>query len=194
MTAQIPDQFRYEGEEYSLVGVDGTELYSAQDFGLEPKTASTACWRGHVMKYDCIDGELVLDGMDIRTDDAQPVNGVEAKKTSSIIDGVDHGYRMFSHTYENLRLKTKFTGSLMLGTDFIQSMYVHMGFQRAMCYRKVLEIDVQDGTITSVKDLSDMMEERRLNDRDKDARPPSHDDKDVKKWISDSFSQEYSKE
>ncbi len=177
-----------------MVGIDGTELYTAQDLGLKPKVASTACWRGHVMTYDCIDGMLVLDRMLIRTDEAPPINGVNSTKPIIIVDGVDYNLSMFSHMYEGLRLKTKFTGSLMLGIDFDDTMYVHMGFQRAIGYRKVLEIDVEDGSITSVKDISDRMEEQRRIDRDKGARPKSSDDRDVKEWISDSFSQEYTKE
>ena len=37
MTAQNADKFRYEGEEYQLVGINGTELYTPEDLGLEPK-------------------------------------------------------------------------------------------------------------------------------------------------------------
>ena len=192
MTAQMADKFRYEGEEYQLVGIDGSELYTAQDLGLEPKVASTACWRGHVMTYDCIDNVLVLDEMLIRTDEASPINGVNPKDPTYVVEGVEYKLSMFSHMYEGLRLKTKFTGSLMLGNDFIKSMYVHMGYQRAIAFRKILEIDVENGTITSVRDLSDEMEKRRLEDRDKGARPAQHES--TEEWISDTFSQEYTKE
>ncbi len=186
MTGQIPDEFRYEGEQYSLIGIDGTDLYEASDFGIKTQTASTACWRGHVMKYDCIDGSLFLDGMDVQTQHAPPINGIDPKAQS-----VEAGYYMYSHTYENLRLKTKFTGSMLLGKDFIDSMYVHMGFQRAIAYCKVLELQIQDGDIVSVSDISEKMEKLRTQDPDKGAQPESRTDEDISKWINDSFSRDY---
>ena len=116
MTAQAPDQFRYEGEQYSLIGIDGTDLYEAKDFGIEAQMASTACWRGYIMIYDCIDGSLFLDGMHVRTQNAPSINGV---------DPITSSMKMlsFTHAYEHLRLKTKFTGSMLLGKDFIDSMF-----------------------------------------------------------------------
>lgn len=61
MTAQIPDKFRYEGEAYDIVGLDGDPLYAPQDFGITTQMASPACWRGYQMFYDCKDGKLILD-------------------------------------------------------------------------------------------------------------------------------------
>ena len=187
MTAQIPDQFRYEGEEYSLVGLDGEGLFRPEEFGLKLIMASTACWRGHVMKYDCIDGKLVLDGMDIRTQEDPPaINGIKARSNKE-----ESGFTMFSHSYEKLNLKTRYTGSMLLANDFIESMYVHMGFQRPMAFRTVLEIQVQDGDIVSVSDLSERMEELRQQDRDRGAQPDSRSDADVASWIDDTFSLDY---
>ncbi|MFW9849136.1 MAG: hypothetical protein ACFFF4_08345 [Candidatus Thorarchaeota archaeon] len=187
MTAQVPDEFRYEGEKYSLVGMDGEGLFTAEEFGLKLIAASTACWRGHVMKYDCIDGILVLNGMDIRTQEEPPaINNIKARSLES-----ESGYSMFSHSYENLNLKTRFTGSILLAKDFIESMYVHMGFQRPMAFRTVLEIQVQDGDIISVSDLSEKMEELRQRDSSKGARPETDSDEDVRRWIEDTFSLDY---
>ena len=184
MTAQAPDQFRYEGEQYSLIGIDGTDLYEAKDFGIETQMASTACWRGYIMIYDCIGGSLFLDGMHVRTQNAPAINGV---------DPIDSSMKMlsFTHVYENLRLKTKFTGSMLLGKDFIDRMYVHMVSQRAMAYGNVIELQIQDGDIISESDLSERMEKLRNQDPDKGAQPESRADEDVSKWIEDSFSRDY---
>ena len=112
MTAQIPDQFRYEGEAYDLVGLDGGTLYEPLDFGITTKMASTACWRGYQMFYDCKNGVLILDAMHTRSDDKIPVNGVTPKES---MEGDPIGF--FNTFYENLGLKTKFTGSLLLARD-----------------------------------------------------------------------------
>jgi len=182
MTAQIPDEFRYMGELYSLIGLKGSSLYTPQDFGITPMMASTACYRGYVMRYDCVYGQLILDGMSVRTEEAQPVND---------IDPFDEAGHFFSHRYENLSLKTKFSGSMLLGKEFIEAMYVHMGFQRPMAYRTVLELQIQDGDIMATNDLSAKMEELRNRDSSKDAQLSSRDHNDVMSWIENAFSLDY---
>ncbi len=182
MTAQIPDEFRYMGELFSLIGLKGSPLYAPQDFGITPIMASTACYRGYVMRYDCVDGQLILDGMSVRTEEALPVNR---------IDPLDEGGHFFSHRYENLSLKTKFSGSMLLGKNFIESMYVHMGYQRPMAYRTVLELQIQDGDIMATNDLSAKMEELRNSDPNQDAQPNSRDHDDVMSWIENAFSLDY---
>ncbi len=177
MTAQIPDEFRYDGMVYSLIGIDGEGLYTPQDFGLEPYSTCTACWRGFMMMYDCRDNQLLLVGMEVNSKITPDINGVRPVK----------GSQFFSTSYMDLNLKTQFTGNLLLGRDFINEMYVHMGFQRPMAYREVIEIHVKEGDITQVRDLSEEMERQRNEDPDRGARPES----DVRDWIDDRFSLDY---
>jgi hypothetical protein len=199
MTAQIPDEFRYEGEVFSMVGMNGEGLYVPQDFGLKPRMASTGCYRGYILTFDCVDGKLILDRMDVNCEEAHIINGVEpvpgaltfsAEAREKLPDELKE-YRRFKFAYSNLGLKTKFTGSLLLGKDFIESMYVHMGFQRPMSFKTVLEIQVQDGDIIVVNDLSEKMEELRERNQYKDARPDSMDQDDVHDWVEKSFSLDY---
>jgi hypothetical protein len=190
MTAQIPDKFHYEGEDFDLVGLTGEPLYTPRDFGITTQMASTACWRGYQMIYDCKNGELILDQMYVRTTDKIPVNAVSPKEPEE-----DHVLTFFNTTYENLGLKTKFTGTLLLANDFISEMYVHMGFQSPDAYRTVLEIHVDDGNITEVKDLSEMMEERRKSGEPiKPSQSDSINNPDVEDWVKDRFSLDYKSE
>ncbi len=197
MTAQIPDEFRYEGEVYSLVGLKGEGLYTPQDFGMTPQAASTACYRGYVMKYDCIDGQLVLDGMTVNSEEGPTINGVEPVESQDgfrarqVMAYTVFGGCQFAKVYENLKMKTKFTGSILLAKDFISSMYVHMGFQRPMSFRTVLELQIQDGDIVNVSDLSEQMEEIRLRGLERGAHPDSRADEDVREWIEGTFSLDY---
>ena len=181
MTSQIPDEFRYNGEIYDLVGIDGTGLYSPSDFGMQPFSTCTACWRGYMMKYDCIDNKLLLVGMEVNSRDAPEVNGVKA------IEGTG----FFNYSYVDIGLQTKFNGTILLAKDFIQEMYVHMGFQRPMAYRTVLELEIKGGEIIKVTDLSEDMAYQRSMDKDRGARPRSPDESDVKDWITDTFSLDY---
>ncbi|MHA2297930.1 MAG: hypothetical protein ACXAEU_04385 [Candidatus Hodarchaeales archaeon] len=181
MTAQIPDEYRYKGENYSLVGVKGTDLFTPADFGMTPYYNCTACWRGYVMQYDCIGDKLVLNGMRINVDDPPKINGIEPKS----------GDELFKYCYENLNHKTTFTGTILLAKDFIQEMYVHMGFQRPIAYRKVIELLVENGNITMEIDLSTKMKEYREKDPYKNAYPPSDSNEDIKEWIEQTFSLDY---
>ena len=176
LTGQVSDEFRYNGEVFSLPA----------DFGMTTTMASTACWRGYQMFYDCVDGKLILDTMFANPTELKPVNGIEPQKPKESW--------MFNHVYENLGLKTKFSGRILLGKDFIQEMYVHMGFQSPESYQIVIEIEVKDGDVVKETDLSSIMAERRLAGRNKPARPTTEDDDDVRDWIEDRFSQDYDPE
>ena len=186
MTAQIPDQFRYEGEAYDLAGLDGEPLYIPQDFGITTQMASTACWRGYQLFYDCKNGELILDHMHVRSEDKITVNGITPREK-----GDSDAMGFFNKFYENLGLKTKFNGSLLLAKDFISEMYVHMGYQSPESFRKVIEIHVKEGDITKVKDLSNEMEERRTRGQIAPTRPDSLEEPDIGDWVKDRFSLDY---
>jgi hypothetical protein len=181
MTAQIPDEFRYNGVIYSLVGIDGSGLYTPQDFGLNPYSTCTACWRGYVMKYDCRNNQLLLVGMDVNAKETPEINGVKPIK----------GENFFALGYVDMDLKTRFTGNLLLARDFIQEMYVHMGFQRPMAYREVIEVHVNKGDIIEIRDLSEEMERKRSKDSSRGAQPKSRDESDIKEWIEGTFSLDY---
>ncbi|MFX1571828.1 MAG: hypothetical protein ACFFB0_03690 [Promethearchaeota archaeon] len=181
MTAQIPDEFMLNGESFSLVGLKGTGLFKPEDFGIIPYFSCTACWRGYVMKYVFTEKQLIMDELLVNINDPPKINGVEAQ------DGND----LFKYNYKNLNLKSKFTGSVLLAKDFIQSMYVHMGFQRPMAFKTVVEIHIENGDIISLKDLSRQMEEQRKRDLYKGAQPESNSKKDIEKWVKKTFSLDY---
>ncbi|MFX0043314.1 MAG: hypothetical protein ACFE8L_10405 [Candidatus Hodarchaeota archaeon] len=109
------------------------------------------------------------------------INGIEPQEGDSL----------FKYYYNNLNLKTHFTGSILLAKDFIQSMYVHMGFQRPMAFKTVVEIELKNGEIISLKDLSRQMEEQRKKDINKGAQPQSNSRKDIENWVKQTFSLYY---
>jgi len=181
ITAQIPDEFTINGEKFSLVGLKGQGLFTPEDFGIRPHFTCTACWRGYVMEYNFINNKLVLTGMRVNVNEPTKINSVEPQKGDSL----------FKFHYNNLNLKTHFTGSVLLAKDFIQSMYVHMGFQRPMAYKVVVEIEIENGEIISLKDLSKKMEDQRQKDINKGAEPNSNSMKDIEEWVNQTFSLEY---
>ncbi|MCE7748923.1 MAG: hypothetical protein GPJ51_11030 [Candidatus Heimdallarchaeota archaeon] len=184
MTGQIPDSFLYEGEVYSLIGIEEEEPFSPLDYDIMPEMASTACWRGFVLYYKLDDNYLTLQDMQLNTQEAKKINGVKPMKTKD----------MFKFHYQDLNLKLDYTGKLLIARDFIDEMYVHMGFQRPIAFRKVVELDFNNGELLSVNDLSEQMENRRNKSPADGARPKTMKDKDVKNWIKDTFSRKQNKE
>ncbi|TFG13118.1 hypothetical protein EU537_07345 [Candidatus Thorarchaeota archaeon] len=181
MTGQIPDFVLYHGEEYDLVGIDGRGLLSPHDFGLAPKSPHTACWRGFVMYYECKENRLTLQGMDVHSDAAPMINGAKPE---------ERGESSFRYHYEGIDVEVPFTGTLILARDFIDEMYVHMGFQRPHAFKTVIELTVENGHILQSRELSSQMEEQRKQNPHKDAVPGSSREEDVMQWIKDRFSRE----
>jgi hypothetical protein len=181
MTAQIPDELILNGESFSLVGLKGKGLTNPEDLGITPYFSCTACWRGFVMKYNFIKNQMILDELKVNIPDPLKINGVKPQQ----------GNDLFKFHYKNLNLHVKFTGSILLAKDFIQSMYVHMGYQRPIAFKIVIEIEIENGEIIALKDLSKEMEERRKKDQNEGAHPQSNSESDIEKWIKQTFSLDY---
>jgi hypothetical protein len=181
MTAQIPDEVFLYGVKFSLVGIQGEGLFSPEDFGIFARFNNTACWRGYVMTYIVNNDQLVLDKMRVNTKNPKEINNVKPES----------GGDLFDYCYNNLNLNTEFTGKLLLAKDFIQSMYVHMGFQRPMAYKTVVELHLEKGKIILFIDLSRKMEGEREENAFKGAAPPSNSHEDIEDWIKKTFSLEY---
>ena len=59
----------------------------------------------------------------------------------------------------NVNLRMNYTGKILLGKDFIPEHYIHMGYQRANAYKKLIEVEFLEGQLIAVKDMSDMKKE-----------------------------------
>ena len=91
------------------------------------------------------------------------------------------GKSLFKYHYINVNLEIQFTGKIVIATDFINEMYVHMGFQSPTSFKKVIELHITEGDIIKKVDLSSKMEEIRNIDPDKVDYPPSDSQKDIQK-------------
>lgn len=52
MTAQIPDSILLQDKKFSIVGMNGNELFNSVDFDLYPFRSITSWWRGYVETKD----------------------------------------------------------------------------------------------------------------------------------------------
>jgi len=181
LTAQINDIFKFNGVEYVVCGIDGPELFDPIEEGFKPKMASTGCWRGFYLTFNATDMYLYLEEMQINQDKAKTFKDIKPVK----------GDHFFSHKYLNMNYKLPFTGKILIAKDFIEEMYVHMGFQRPIAYKTVIELKIENGDVKEVIDYSEMFEKRRNEDSNKGAEPKSSGEIDIKDFVDKSFSREY---
>ena len=183
MTAQIPDQFLYKNEQFVLIGLKGSNLFKPEEYGIYPVMASTACYRGFVATYVITNKQLILNKLVLKS---------QEKKLAKINDKApieEKSVYSFNFTYYDVNLPIKFTGFILLGKDFINEMYVHMGFQRPISYETVIEFQLRDGEIIAVNDFSELIAKLRKEDPTKGARPDY--DENTKEWIDKMFSLDY---
>jgi hypothetical protein len=144
MTGQISDTVIFQEDRYVLLGSTVEELASPSQFGLVPGEMHTACWRGYYLTYK-IDGEkLWLDEMTIRTRDNKypPINGIDAIEIN------------YNKVYQNIDIPLIYTGKILIGKDFMNEKYIHMGFQPASSYQTVLELEFAAGLLKGVSKIS----------------------------------------
>lgn len=153
MTAQICDTFIFKGEQNSLIGMEGDDLISPEQFGMHPEMLHTACYRGFYATYELKEDGLYLRQMTLREKDGNylPINGVLPEKDE------DEN----TASYFNLNVQVPFTGQIRLAKDFIDELYVHMGFQKPTAFRTIYDITLENGKIIDLKDQSREMEKKR---------------------------------
>jgi hypothetical protein len=166
MTAQAPDKVIYKSEQYAIIGVKGEHLLTPMDFGIVPQMWSTGCYRGYIATYSCLDGGLFLTEMHIgRVGDEgegwKPIDGVQPEtvhiEVVAMRDGkAQHETRTDGKKYRDLKVKTYFSGGILMATGFIQQLYVHMGFGKPYQYKQVRELLFHEGALVKMVDHSDV--------------------------------------
>ena len=97
MTAQISDQCLFKRRNYDLIGVDGGELASPEQFGMEPEMLDTSCYRGFYANYSFIKNVLYLRKLTFKEKNGLylPIQGIEPLGTGY--------YTGYCADYENLK-------------------------------------------------------------------------------------------
>jgi hypothetical protein len=180
LTGQMSDTLNYKDEQFNLVGIKGEGLFRPEDIGLAPYSNCTACWRGYVASYEIANDELLLSHLLINTKNPIDINGIKAESPAD---------SLFTHQFSQLKTKIPFTGNLLIGNEFIQSMYVHMGFQKPVTYARVIELKLRNGNLLESEDKSQRIKEIRESGKDSPSAP--HSERDLGDWIERSFSLDY---
>lgn len=151
MTAQISDTFIFKGEQYSLIGMEGGDLISPEQFGMRPEMLHTACYRGFYATYELTETGLYLRELTLCEKDGNylPINGVSPEKE-------EH-----QASYYNLSILVPLTGRIRLAKDFIKELYVHMGYQKPTAFKTVYDITLDNGRVVELKGRSNEMKKKR---------------------------------
>lgn len=209
MTAQISDTFRYGSKPRSLAGINGSGLFDPAQYGVKAVGWSTACWRGYHSTYEVADGWLFLTKVNLglsEEDIATAALGEGPKLFGKVPRRyTEHGHSTNLRTGEvktswessdfvvdALREVVPFTGGLLLGDEFIQEMYVHMGFHPAYKFRVVHELIFDAGQLVEEHDRSAQMAEFREMLSSKSLEPGSQASRaEIEAWIERCFSLQY---
>ena len=151
MTSQISDKFLFKGDEYSLIAMTEGSLASPEQFGMEPEMIHTACYRGFYATYELTGDALYLRALTLREKNGNylPIGTIQP---------VTEDYQA---TYRGLSEVIPFTGKIRLAKDFIEEMYIHMGYQKPTSFKVVLDIALKDGQVVEIRDRSQEMEQKR---------------------------------
>jgi glutaredoxin len=190
MTAQINDKLRFDKSDFDIVAIENTEnFFDFEKIGLKPIANCTACWRGYIAIFGIDeDNNLVLKDLYSNNDDMEPplINGVEVFE---INDWQENLYTLAGNlVYKDINLPITYTGSFLIGDNFIRELYVHMGFQHPFKYEYLEEFIFENGVCIETRDLSKEAKERREKEKstDKVTKSPVQ-------WIEDQFDLGYRK-
>lgn len=167
MTAQVGDIYKYENRSYTIVAMSNRPYFDPADFGLEAHASSTACYRGYWCEYAVVNDTLILQNLFLHNQDKQyptfcniDVSPEEFTEHTVYIHKRTEQRKvpkyMGHRVYENVNLQIPYTGKLLLGDDFIQEYYIHMGFQRAWAYRELIELVFEEGLLVEYTNLNHM--------------------------------------
>jgi hypothetical protein len=193
MTAQFPDQFLINETEYSIAGIHGEPPFDPVKLGMHPISTCTACWRGYVAGFALREDQLVLARLSIQLGKLEegsafiPQVGPEINGREPALPVDRHA--MFNNVYDPLDLPLQFDGGLLIARDFIQELYVHMGFHPAWKFNEVWELVFDGGHLESAENVSDKVAVLRQKLNQKSLIPPSG--KRQQKWIHDAFRLDY---
>src|SRR5262245_37177060 len=151
MTAQFSDSVTFEGEDYALAGTNGKGLFDPNNHGMKPVGRCSACWRGFLCSYR-VDGRCLLPAqLAVCLDEP-------ARALFGVMPRADEGeIHLFDVIYKGLGHRVPYSGGILLARNFIEELYVHMGFHPAWKYREVHELSFEDGRLVRAENRSDQM-------------------------------------
>ena len=184
MTAQINDSFLIQEQKFSLVGVNGENLFHPAEYGMQPLPRITSCWRGFACTYATLQNKLLLDTLQANLGREGPAVNHRTPVYSP--------KNTFDNIYDRLALQIDFSGGMLVASGFIQELYVHMGFHPAWKYETVFELIFSHGNLLETNDASRQMAELRKKLSRQPLQPgPDASSREIDEWIASTFKRSY---
>lgn len=146
MTMQVTDPFVWNDEEWFFLGAENVySLFDPEQYGLYPQMASTACYKGFIMKFRIDNQQLMLDELQIYCGDNPypPVNGVDALPPDSM------GLRL----YKNINLFLPYSGVITIAKN-LNERFFGRAFIGPHAYKTVFELTFENGQLKGQKETS----------------------------------------
>lgn len=204
MTAQIGDSYKWNKREYQIVAETAPLNFNPQEYGMDPFGFCSACWRGYWCEFDINDKGLFLQNLYINNHSGNyptlngvsvsPITyhegisiGMHGEKDEKVLIEDHLGHRM----YENVMLRIPYTGRIVVGRDFIDQYYIHMGFQRGWAYKELREFSFEAGYLIETIDHSEEAKQMREEMAKNNKNPKRPEGESITKFVNKSFSLDY---
>ena len=158
MTLQIPDNFFYREARCDVTAFTGPgQVFDPREYGFNPLSTSTASHRGFRNTYGLTRGLLCLKDLDINlfTEKGEnPWEPLAGKPLNGIKPITGDESTLFNNRYRDINLEIDYTGAITIATEFINSLYEHMGFAPTWKYEEVYQLTFEKGALIAEKDIS----------------------------------------
>jgi hypothetical protein len=163
MTGQMSSTIILDRVRWDILNFRPECPFNWEDYDVRPVDASTACWDGHLEVYSLRNNRLNLkeslvnlyeqeeDSGEWKPVVGPDVNGVSAERLDS----------EFNNQYNGINLRFDWDGKILVATDFIDEMYVHMGHQSPDAYQRVNMLEFKAGRLVNRVDMSDVAAKQR---------------------------------
>lgn len=164
MTIQRSDYVLFKGKKYSICGVTGEGLFDPRNFDIPTFWVQSCCGKGFYCLYSIEEEELRLVSFSAGYNGLERIKikygkGKEFLGQKPVIKDDSYAH------YENLPgFRVNFTGSLLIGDDYIEDLPWREGVQ-PFHFKEVLELFIQNGKIQNIIDCSQKVSEIRDSKR-----------------------------
>ncbi len=190
MTMQKTDILLFNDAEYHVSDSTRTYLFEPKDYGLNPYTCVTSCYRGWKARY-AISERLRLQDLWVSHDAGHPVKN--RKPNGPEIEGVlpqestdSDDLKSFNCYYPQINIDLGFSGAIIIGKNSLKLRARHLPF---WVFEQVFELVVEQGKLISAKDKSYLAERVRqsyIGNNSLGYVVFNPTGKDIK-WLTDSF-------
>ncbi len=149
MSAQLPDRFLFQGQEYDIISTAPSKLFDPAQWGLDPVSPHGACLRGTIATFTVKEESLFLKDLRCWTRQLPPDHLVEAKTVKDV-----HAGECPEYFYEGINALIPWGGKIVLGRAFLWPLLLPRGFQPAWKYKEVMQLLFEEGNLRAYGDVS----------------------------------------